>query len=1340
MKPGSLVAERFEIERLAGSGGMGRVYRALDRLSGGPVALKVLHGHAKEHAARLTREAAVLAELRHPGIVGYVAHGTTGEGDVYLAIEWLDGETLGQRLRREGLTIGETVALARRIAEALGTAHKDGIVHRDLKPANLFLVDRSIEKVKVLDFGIARITEGAGLTMTGMVIGTPCYMAPEQAQAARRIDARADVFALGCVLFHCLTGRPPFAGEEVHAALLKVVLEDAPRIRDLRSGVSPALDALVARMLSRVPDSRPADASAVAAELSAIEATGDSEAVPESQSHTSLTGKERRVVCLILTQTYAGVKRDPPTLGMTFDATMPAMSQPTLPMSLQTTEPQPEPKVPFGALEDLVDRFEGKLEVLLNGLVVVSLVGSGGAATDQAARAARCALSMRELLPHAPMALVAGCEVPAARLPMGEVIDRGVKYLSQGTPTHVPGTSAAVPPIRLDEVMAGLLDVRFDVGGDDVGLFLKSERDWVEAARTLLGRPTPFVGRDHELSILQTVLDECISEPVARAVLVTAAAGVGKSRLRYELIRQVQQSNVGAAIWMGQGDPMSAGSPFAMIVQALRGQAGLRGGEPKDVLRQRLRARIARHVSGAELPRIADFLGELAGVSMGEQEGVELQAARRDPILMGDQMRRAWLDLMAAESAVAPVLLVLEDLHWGDLPTVKLIDATLRDLADRPIFVLALSRPDIGEMFPKLWVDRGVQEIRLRELSRKGGEKLVRQVLGDSVSSEAVGRLVERAGGNAFYLEELIRAAAAGRSDMLPETVLAMVQARLDMLDPGARKVLRAASVFGQVFWRGGVVALLGGEKVASSQSDRLSELVEREIVTRRGEGRLAGQEEFAFRHALVREAAYAMLDESDRTLGHRLAGAWLEQAGERDAAVLAEHFERGEARAQAAVWYRRAAEQALESNDFRAAIARAERGIAGVAAALSLPTGKPPSASGDFNDLKGALRLVQAEAHRWLGEASDAERRSVEAMAAFAPGSPPWYAAAAVAASMRVRLGQQEALAALAAEITALGPSPLSGSAPAVSAVAHVAASLLHAGQHAAAEALIEQINQVAWPIAERDSTLAARIHALHASRALCGGDPAAALYFSEMSVPGFLQTGDRLNACVGQVNAANARIQLGAYAEAEQALRSTLQDARRMGLANVAALAKQNLGPALLEQGAVDDAYKLEREAVSDFVLQSNRRQEGRARIYLAAIQLQRGDPNAAEAEAQAALEALATTPPLRAYALAMWAKVLLAKGNAPSSLGVAGAAMEVLASLGGMEEGESLLRLVYAEALHAAGYADAARAAIVSARARLVHRASRMTDPIARAGFCERVPDNARTLALARAWAGT
>jgi len=146
---------------------------------------------------------------------------------------------------------------------------------------------------------------------------------------------------------------------------------------------------------------------------------------------------------------------------------------------------------------------------------------------------------------------------------------------------------------------------------------------------------------------------------------------------------------------------------------------------------------------------------------------------------MGDQMMRAWQDWLAAEATAQPVVIVLEDLQWGDPPTVSFTDAALRHLKDRPLMVLALARPEVHEVFPKLWAERGTQEIRLGELTRRASEKLVREVLGESVTAVTVDRIVQLAAGNAFYLEELIRAVAEGREEALPETVLAMVEARL---------------------------------------------------------------------------------------------------------------------------------------------------------------------------------------------------------------------------------------------------------------------------------------------------------------------------------------------------------------------------------------------------------------------------------------------------------------------------------------------------------------------------------------------------------------------------------
>ncbi|MDI1445708.1 serine/threonine-protein kinase [Polyangium sp. 6x1] len=1302
MKPGDLVADRFELDKVAGSGGMGKVFRARDRRTGGLVALKVLWAHAHaDTETRFVREAELLEGLDHPGIVRHVAHGLGPEGEPWLALEWLEGETLSERLRRTGLDAAESVAVALRVAEALGVAHTAGIVHRDLKPANIFLVGQSAMDVRLLDFGIARVEGGEALTHTGYVLGTPAYMAPEQARGSSKIDARADVFALGCVLFHCLTGRPPFVAEEMHAALLKVVLEEAPRVSSLRTGVPEALDALVARMLAKAPKDRPKDGAAAAAEIAALGIIEATDAIEASARPSGLTGKERRVVSLVLTKLSPGERAQKAGDSEVFGPTLELSGVPSAMGAA----------VRGRSLEGIVERYGGRLDALSDGTLVVSLL-STGAATDQAARAARSALELRAVLPEAPMALVAGAEVSSEGLPMGAVIERGVRLLGKKAP------AGKAPPIRLDDVMAGLLDVRFDVDGDEGGLYLRGERDVTEAARTLLGRPTHCVGRESEMAILMALVDECFDEPLSRAAVILAPPGMGKSRLRHELLRKLREKRESIGVWVGQGDPMSQNSPFALVGQMLRGQAGLSGGMPVDVQRQRLRARLGRHLGGKALERAVMFLGPLAGVPPADEESIELRAARRDALLMGDQIRAAWEDLLRAETDERPALLILEDLHWGDRPTVKLVDEMLRALPERPIFVLALSRPDLPEVFPRLWEGRPLQEIRLKELSKKAAERLVREVLGDRISDAMVARLVERAGGNAFYLEELIRAAESGRAAELPETVLAMVEARLIALAPETRRLLRAGSVFGQVFWRGGATALLGEGPHEAALGPMLADLCARELVVKRPQSRFPAQEEYAFRHALVREAAYAALTEADRALGHELAGAWLEEAGERDAVVLAEHYERGRATSRAAAWYRRAAEQALEGNDFRAAIERAEKGARGASA-----------------EARGELSFLQAEAYRWLGEAAEASARAASAMQALPRGSGAWYAAAATAASMLVRLGQRDALSELAEVVRAPGAEAMGSSAPAVSAVAHVAASLLHAGEHAAAEELIGQLGMVAWPIAERDQGVAARLYALHASRALCTGDAAASLLATEQSIPAFLATGNRRDACVGRVNAAHARIQLGMFAEAERDLVELLGEARRLGLYNVAALAKQNLGPALAARGALEEALLHVREAIADFAQQSNRRQEGRARIYLSALLLARGDVEAAEIEAESAAEALAAIGPLRAFALAAWARALLAQDNWPSGLGIAGAAMGLFASLGGMEEGEALLRLVYAEALIASGSAASGKHAIFQARTRLLARANRITDAAMREHFLERVPENARTMALGR-----
>jgi tRNA A-37 threonylcarbamoyl transferase component Bud32 len=263
-----MVACRFEVERFAGSGAMGLVYRARDTKTGEWVAIKVLaHGSAD----RFLREARALAEVEHPHIVRYVDHGRTDAGEPYLAMEWLDGSDLAEKLLAGPLPMAKALGLTAAVARALSVAHVRGVVHRDVKPSNLFLSDGDPDNVKVLDFGAARFVQTTSApTASGIVLGTPGYLAPEQVHDDHPVDGRADVFALGCVLFECLTGRPAFVAQHVLALLGKILRENPPALRELVPDAPVALEQLLTSMLAKDPNARPADMIVIAETLARV--------------------------------------------------------------------------------------------------------------------------------------------------------------------------------------------------------------------------------------------------------------------------------------------------------------------------------------------------------------------------------------------------------------------------------------------------------------------------------------------------------------------------------------------------------------------------------------------------------------------------------------------------------------------------------------------------------------------------------------------------------------------------------------------------------------------------------------------------------------------------------------------------------------------------------------------------------------------------------------------------------------------------------------------------------------------------------------------------------------
>jgi tetratricopeptide (TPR) repeat protein len=940
-------------------------------------------------------------------------------------------------------------------------------------------------------------------------------------------------------------------------------------------------------------------------------------------------------------------------------------------------------------------------------------------ATDQAAQAARCALAIRAVAKRRPMAIAMGRAESTRKRPEGDVIDQASRLLAQVA--NAPGDP---PPIALDDVSAGLLDARFDVLEHDAGLLLRGERPLIQGARTLLGRPTSCVGRDWELGALTAILDEAIDEPEARVVIVTAAAGMGKSRLGAELVSRVQQRGEPVSIWVGRGDSLRAGSTLDLLAQALRGALGVHGGEPLAARRDQIRARVAEHVPAAEQKRVAEFLGELVGAPFPDDNGAgaQLRAARQDAQLMSEQMRKAWLDFLDAETAVRPVLLLLEDLHWGDFGTVRFIDTALRDRGHRPWMVLALARPEVFEVFPRLWAERqNVQEIRLKELGRKAGERLVRQVLGDRAGPDTIERLVKQADGNAFYLEELIRAAAEGKDSALPETVLAMVETRLARLPLEARRVLRAASVFGEVCWEGGVTVLLGGAMGATVVGEWLARLVEQEVLAERPESRFPGEREFAFRHALLREGAYAMLTDDDRRLGHRLAGAWLEQRGEDNPMVLAGHFERGGEGARAASHYLRAAEQAFHVLDLDATIARAGLGLA---------CAPPP-------ELRIALLGMRCEASGQGLQNIDAIMADAEELLRAAPqGSIPWAQGLYVHIEGTMYAGRIDDFLATVEMFREVDPAP---EAVGRMALVYVAAiCILDAlGRVPDGTALEQRFAELHRAVEAREPLAHFWWNTLVAMRAdYAYEDPWNGLRHSDAIQPIFDVIGGERVFLNMQLFRGIHLWHLGALAPAAQFLQGIEAADEALGVAS--SMRRCNLAWLLADRGALEPARALatalrEHGRTHHFPLE-----ESRGRWVLAEVLRRLGDLDAAERELEVALPMAA--PLEHPGVLGTLAALRLAQGRPQDALAAAADAVARCAAMGGcgMFRG-AFVRLAHAEALHATGAHDAARRAIADARARLLAIAAKIPDPAYRQSFLDGVPENARTLALARAWLG-
>ena len=891
-QPNMLLGGRFEIEREVGRGAAGIVYRATDRVTGQPVALKVIAipGVDASEEARFQREGRLLAGLRHPGIVRLVAFGQLDEGSPYLAMEWLDGEDIAVRQRRSPLPLTMCLDVAAQIADALAAAHAAGVVHRDVKPSNVILVgsrDGALGPVqaKLVDFGVAASEDGK-LTRTGAIIGTPAYMAPEQARGDGEIEARADLYSLGATLFEMIAHRPPHVGPTPIAILARLVTTPAPRLSEVLTGVPPALDDLLASLLATAPGERPVSAEVVAEDMRRIASEVALDAAHGQRRMAPAPPESERDAV----SSASGGASKAPVSGL---APISGGGSRLVTSILATHVPKGPARTRLVAHL----RARGAEATELGGNAVVAHLGVRKAAGDEAVRAIDIALRMAKA--GASVGVATGrSRIDGAR-PSGEVVDRAAA-LSRDAPRG---------SVLADTTTTELSRGSFEFQMRDDGSTLVSEQ--VLSKREVMGG-APFVGREAELAQVMNAFERAVDDRTAVVTTITGAPGIGKTRLRREAMARVAAHASSPRLVNVRAETFGKGQALGVAASIARALAGIvksdslaRAQEAVADLMTSPEAReaLARLIVNEALPTHADGCGARDALWLALAE-LAMHEARKTPLVIG-----------------------LEDAHWADSESLTLLDHILGRASGLPLWIVATARPVLWREDPNRFAGRDHVRIELRPLARRSTRAIAAAVLGDRLHGQDGELIAEtiaaQAAGSPLFAEELARLTAQGRDATSAPTIEAAMQVQLDALEDNVRDAAARLSVFGLSGFDQGLSAL-----GVSNAGEVLRALASAEIVQEQSLSRFSGTREYSFKHALMREVAYASLAEETLKEMHARAGEWLAKMAEDDATV-ARHFELGGRAHKAAHHLEKAAARALATHALADAVSMADKALA---------------------------------------------------------------------------------------------------------------------------------------------------------------------------------------------------------------------------------------------------------------------------------------------------------------------------------------------------------------------------------------------------------------------------
>jgi tetratricopeptide (TPR) repeat protein len=702
-------------------------------------------------------------------------------------------------------------------------------------------------------------------------------MAPEQARGDAEVDARSDIYGLGATLFEMIAGRPPHVGPTLVAILARVVTTPAPRLTEIFPEAPHLLDDLLSDMLATHPEDRPARAAEVATRLRAIAV---------ELAHAPQTTRPPSLV-------------EPHGMGsMILSTTRPATGSRLVTSILATHVP----KGPARGRLIAHLRARGAEATELGGDALVAHLGVKKAIGDEAARALDLALRLAK----------AGCSVGVATgrtridrtRPTGEVVDRAAALARDSQKGEVFADTTT------SELARGGFEMQLRADGTAiVGPKVAARKDVVGGS--------PFVGREADLSQIVSAYERCQEDETPIIVTISGAPGIGKTRLRREAVARVMSHPSAPRVALVRAESFAKSHALGIMADVARGIAGVVKGAALqdamaatdallakvDVVGPSTRELVARLVANEPLP-----------------ESVDARAAR-------DALWIALTDMALRVSQEAPLLIAVEDAQWADLESLAWLDHVLGRAAGHSVFVLATARPTLWRDDPGRFSGRDHVRIELRPLARRTVRAIAQAILGDRARSPDGEALVEsiatQAGGSPLFAEELARLAHQGRDAASAPTIEAAIQVSLDALDEDVREACTQLSVFGMQVWDAGLTAL--GVRNAM---DVMRALTSAEVIVEQVGSRFKDSREWAFKHALTREVAYASLGDDQLKDLHARAGQWLARMGEDDA-IVARHLELGGEAVHAANFLEKAARRALAANALGNAVRLAEKSLA---------------------------------------------------------------------------------------------------------------------------------------------------------------------------------------------------------------------------------------------------------------------------------------------------------------------------------------------------------------------------------------------------------------------------